>query len=227
MKHWLRWTAGVALGLVAVLAQAQFKAPTAAATTTNTISGQDAGFFNESLSGTLFAQDAGFFNANLTGDLTINGDAGIAGTMIMSKVSGANVLVINSSSNSALSMTGGASLSGTIDANIVYGKSTAAGGSIIPRGYLTNDAASVCGGAVCVSDAQGFGIGVAVTLPTCAAALEGVFQRDSTGGGTGTATRTKMCLCTSDGAASPAYVWININNTAVAGTATTCPNDLL
>ena len=85
------------------------------------------------------------------------------------------------------------------------------------RGYLGNDSS---GQPLFTDDAEGFQLASTAALPTCAASLEGTFKRDGTTGAASTA-RTRVCLCTSDGAASPAYAWVNAVSGTV-GTATTC-----
>lgn len=61
------------------------------------------------------------------------------------------------------------------------------------------------------------------TLPTCAAALEGLIASDTASGGTTSYLRTKTCVCTSNGDpdAGVAYAWTNLAS-AKAGTSTTC-----
>jgi hypothetical protein len=60
----------------------------------------------------------------------------------------------------------------------------------------------------------GFGLG------TCNSTKERAVVIPNDSGGT-TGHRTRMCLCASDGAATPAYYWVN--NLGTAGTSTTCP----
>jgi hypothetical protein len=61
----------------------------------------------------------------------------------------------------------------------------------------------------------------ATALPTCNSTYERYLYVAASTGGTGTLARTRLCLCTSDGAASPAFVWQNVVS-GTLGTATTC-----
>jgi hypothetical protein len=66
------------------------------------------------------------------------------------------------------------------------------------------------------------GININLTaIGTCDSTKEGDVRRMTGTGGTGTTLRTRMCICTSDGAASPAYAWMNLVSGTV-GNSTTC-----
>lgn len=83
--------------------------------------------------------------------------------------------------------------------------------------YLsTINAVAVCNGTAL----QRLAVDTPTTLPTCAAALEGLSLVDAASGGT-SGSRTRRCLCTSDGGGTPAYAWQNLA-TATVGTTTTC-----
>lgn len=62
----------------------------------------------------------------------------------------------------------------------------------------------------------------AISGQTCQASREGQIRADALSGQSGTSSRTRVCVCTSDGAASPAYAWMNLTSGTV-GTTTTCP----
>lgn len=91
-------------------------------------------------------------------------------------------------------------------------------GNLHVRANILNDVGGV--NPVEVNDADGFRLSSTAALPTCSVSLEGTFKRDGTTGAASTA-RTRMCWCTSDGAASPAYAWVN-SISGTVGTATTC-----
>lgn len=59
-----------------------------------------------------------------------------------------------------------------------------------------------------------------ITVPTCAAGLEGAVVVDSASG-VSTGHRTRICICVSDGAGTPARAWQNIASGTV-GTTTAC-----
>jgi len=86
------------------------------------------------------------------------------------------------------------------------------------RAPLGNDASGVA--PLKVGDPDGLQLTDTAALPTCVVGIEGTFKRDGTTGAASTA-RTRVCLCTSDGAATPAYAWVNAVSGTV-GTATTC-----
>ena len=59
-----------------------------------------------------------------------------------------------------------------------------------------------------------------ISLDTCNADTEGYVEADNTSGAD-SGSITRICICTSNGQASPSYVWVNMQ-TAKVGTTTTC-----
>lgn len=215
--------------------------------------------------GKALAQGApvGDFGGTLQRNLTVNGDAGVAG----------NLGVTGSTSVAAITATGTATLAGvtgttgdftgqaTADSARVAGQTTfgkvAVDGGMTVSGtsqfyaQVTNAASenysATTGVIVTLNSSNAAALTLASTggistsgpwrgskailvagaLVTCAAGTEGTLMIDTLSGGTSTGKHTRFCACISDGAASPVFYWINLDNAVSAGTTTTCPDDLL
>lgn len=90
-------------------------------------------------------------------------------------------------------------------------------------GAADSGVAQVFGGPLAVDAgvlAQTIGMDPQEALGTCNAAREFQLKADSSSGGT-TGFASRVCVCASDGAATPAYAWVDLAS-GLTGTATTC-----